>query len=335
MKNNVIKMMLVIMVLCMLPGTPASAAKKKQKISAKNISVTVGTKKKSLKAKAKTKLTYKTSNKKIVTVDSKGRITAKKVGTAKITIKAKKTKKYKSAKKVIKVTVKKKHTHKWTEVLKKVKHEELGHYETKVIQEGQIVDITEWHTFCDGCGDDLNGLGDEEIQTHLTACNSTSSKKQVTVGKEKEPDVTENVWVVDEAAYTEILVTGYKCSCGSKKTKSTATPHKHKWEAVTGKVKHPEEGHYETKVIQKGKTTTVTEYRTFCNRCGEDLTDLGDEGLTLHVVKICGSTYHTEPVTKEVKEPDVTKEVWVVDKKAYTETITTGYKCACGAKKDK
>ena len=59
----------------------------------------------SLKAKAKTKLSYKTSNRKIVKVSKKGVITAVKEGEATITIIAAKTKRYKRAAKKVKVTV--------------------------------------------------------------------------------------------------------------------------------------------------------------------------------------------------------------------------------------
>ena len=51
----------------------------------------------SLGAKAKTTLTYKSSNTKIATVDSKGKVTIKAAGTVKITINAKATSTYKAA----------------------------------------------------------------------------------------------------------------------------------------------------------------------------------------------------------------------------------------------
>lgn len=79
----------------------------------KNQTITVKNKKKTydyskggkihLKASAKgsAKLTYKSSNKKVLTVDSKGRMTIKGVGKAKITILAKENKTYATTKKVI------------------------------------------------------------------------------------------------------------------------------------------------------------------------------------------------------------------------------------------
>ena len=70
---------------------------------------TVGAKAFKLSAKAKTKLTYTTSNKKVATVDKNGKVTIKGAGIATITIKAAATEKYKAATKkiTIKVTGKK------------------------------------------------------------------------------------------------------------------------------------------------------------------------------------------------------------------------------------
>ena len=58
-----------------------------------------------LGAKAKTGLTYKSSNTKIATVDSKGKVTIKGVGTVKITITAKASTSYKAATKTITIKV--------------------------------------------------------------------------------------------------------------------------------------------------------------------------------------------------------------------------------------
>lgn len=59
----------------------------------------------SIGAKAKTGLTYKSSNTKVATVDSKGKVTIKAAGTAKITISAKATSSYKAATKTLTIKV--------------------------------------------------------------------------------------------------------------------------------------------------------------------------------------------------------------------------------------
>ncbi len=82
--------------------------KKAQKITAKFYTKTYGSKAFNLNAKTSGngKLTYKTSNKKVVTVSAKGKVTIKGCGKATITIKAYATSKYKAATKRITVTVK-------------------------------------------------------------------------------------------------------------------------------------------------------------------------------------------------------------------------------------
>ena len=85
--------------------TTVEAAAKKVSLKAYNKKVYAGkTVKINAKATRGAKLSYKTSNKKIATVNSKGVITGKSAGTAKITITAKKSK-YKTVKKTITVKV--------------------------------------------------------------------------------------------------------------------------------------------------------------------------------------------------------------------------------------
>ena len=78
--------------------------KQNQKITARNQTLTTG-QRKNLGAKAKTGLTYKSSNTKIVTVDKKGNLKALKVGTAKITVSAKTSGIYNKASKTIIIKV--------------------------------------------------------------------------------------------------------------------------------------------------------------------------------------------------------------------------------------
>lgn len=83
------------------------AIKQKQKITASNVSVYYK-RGRYLGAKAKTGLTYKSSNNSVVSISSKGYITGKKVGTAKIYITAKATGTYNKATKTVTVKVVKK-----------------------------------------------------------------------------------------------------------------------------------------------------------------------------------------------------------------------------------
>lgn len=78
--------------------------KQNQKIAASSQTLTLG-QRKNLSAKAKTSLTYKSSNPKIVTVDKKGNMKALKAGSVKITVYAKTSGVYNKASKTVTVKV--------------------------------------------------------------------------------------------------------------------------------------------------------------------------------------------------------------------------------------
>lgn len=91
--------LVIIAVSSSIGNRALAASKKKQTISVDNdyYVKTIGEKSFNLNAKAKTKLSYKTSDKNVVSVSKNGKVTIKNVGSATITIKASSNKKYKSA----------------------------------------------------------------------------------------------------------------------------------------------------------------------------------------------------------------------------------------------
>ena len=112
----------------------------------------------------------------------------------------------------------------------------------------------------------------------------------------------------------------------AKPSTQSAPQHTHSYTIpITQIVDVPEQGHYETKVVKEAQYA----WRTFCNRCRADITDIGEDNITLHVLD-CGGGYYNDYV--EVS-PAVTEPVWVVDSPATTRTETVGYKCSCGATK--
>ena len=105
-KHTFLAVIIATVMLCnclIIPNvhTVEAAGSKKLKVTCAKI-VTVG---KTIKMKTNVKATFKSSNKKIATVSSKGVIKGKKAGKVKITVTSKSNKKQK---KVIKITVKKK-----------------------------------------------------------------------------------------------------------------------------------------------------------------------------------------------------------------------------------
>ena len=91
------------------PSTIKKQAAQSITVTVKNtknvVSKKYGDKAFNLGAKAKTGLTYKSSNTKVATVDSKGKVTIKAAGTAKITISAKANSSYKAATKTLTIKV--------------------------------------------------------------------------------------------------------------------------------------------------------------------------------------------------------------------------------------
>ena len=108
------------------------------------------------------------------------------------------------------------HEHQWEQYVKDtINHPEVGHYETKVVQAAYDEPKYEEHNVCNKCGYDM-GTDDWTAMIHGSECGGSYSLVPVQVGTIHHDAVTEQVWVVDQAAYTE-NVYGYRCSCGATK----------------------------------------------------------------------------------------------------------------------
>ena len=108
-------------------------------------------------------------------------------------------------------------THKWVKyVSNTIQHKEEGHYETKVVKAAYDEPQYEEHNVCNKCGYDM-GTDDWAAIEHYSVCDGSYSCIPVQVGTIHHDAVTEQVYVVDQAAYTE-YVYGEKCSvCGATK----------------------------------------------------------------------------------------------------------------------
>lgn len=119
------------------------------------------------------------------------------------------------------------HTHTWEEVTTTVYHEEQGHYENVVVKEAWTEKKpkyeTQYRAICNTCGHDITGNEPSHIKNHMLNGENGSYRNEpvkVQVGTEtiNHPAVTERKWVIDKPAWTEKVVTGYKCSdCGATK----------------------------------------------------------------------------------------------------------------------
>ena len=109
------------------------------------------------------------------------------------------------------------HTHTWVKyVVNTINHPEQGHYETKVVKAAYDEPQYEEHNVCNKCGYDM-GTDDWAAIEHYSVCDGSYSCIPVQVGTIHHDAVTEQVYVVDQAAYTE-NVYGKRCSgCGATK----------------------------------------------------------------------------------------------------------------------
>ena len=134
---------------------------------------------------------------------------------------------------------------------------------------------------------------------------------------------------------------------GSSNSGGTSKPesHTHNWVAITEQVHHDEEGHWEEYVVSQAWTEEVPVYEqrevAICNGCGADITSNIDKHMTDNILagNMACTGWHTDwkqvqVGTNKIEHPAVTDKKWVVDKAAWTETVTTRYKCSgCGATK--
>ena len=130
---------------------------------------------------------------------------------------------------------------------------------------------------------------------------------------------------------------------GSSGGSGSVDTHKHSYTIpITETVHHDaithqeDQGYYETVTISEAWDETVTVgYKSVCNKCGQDYTNSLDHQRTYG----CKSTSYTGnvPITETIHHDAVTEQQWVenwvtvVDKEAWDETVTVGYKCSCGA----
>ena len=119
------------------------------------------------------------------------------------------------------------HTHTWKEVTTTVHHKEQGHYENVVVKEAWTETKpkyeTQYRALCNTCNADITGNEPSHVKNHMLNGENGGYRNEpvkVQVGTEtiNHPAVTEKKWVIDKAAWTEKVVTGYKCSdCGATK----------------------------------------------------------------------------------------------------------------------
>lgn len=356
--------------------------KRNQKITAKNVTVNVG-KTASLGASAKTGLKFKSSNNAVATVNSKGVVTGKKAGTAKITIYTNGNSVYNKASYTVTVKVTK-HVHSYKKVVipaktHKVKHKEEGHWvEPKWVVDkpaSKVVDVPEHDAFvCSVCGAEFSTK--EEADAHVASENSKhvlASKVNKVVHHDavaevshQEIEIPAQDWIIcdgpngtgcpdhfetpDDNAMLE------HCQVYSKRNTELARKYfeegysqmdaiaKADAECPDHDISHVEQrpAVYKTVIdtpAQEAWDETLPDSYVFTCSCGA--TFESEDAFNAHVAensKASVESKHIDATYKDVPEEGhyEGERTWVVDKKAYTETVVDSpekviYKCKCGA----
>lgn len=128
----------------------------------------------------------------------------------------------------------------------------------------------------------------------------------------------------------------------SSSSSSKQDTHTHNWVAQTKVVHHAEVGHNEQVLVQAAydeqKPIYTKQERSICNVCGADITGNYYAHTEAHLLAGEGGGYHSELVQTLTGYETIHHDAqyttqYVVDTPAYDETVTTGYKCSCGATK--
>lgn len=121
------------------------------------------------------------------------------------------------------------HSHTWVEVYKDVHHAEEGHWENILVKDAWTETVPVYETkivsICNGCGKDITGNEWDHIEGQVLAGNNDcggfhDEQRKVQTGTNtiKHDAEYEKKWIVDKAAWTEKVLSGYKCSsCGAIK----------------------------------------------------------------------------------------------------------------------
>lgn len=129
-----------------------------------------------------------------------------------------------------------------------------------------------------------------------------------------------------------------KPSNSTNTSKPSKPSHTHNWVAITKQIHHDAVGHNEKVLAKPAWTEKIPRYKDIpidvCNTCKKDITSNIDKHMDENPYHAGWHTEYKKVFShyEEVNHPAQYTNKWVVDKQAWTETITS-YHCSCGAKK--
>lgn len=113
------------------------------------------------------------------------------------------------------------HVHDWYAVTEYIRHEVTGHYEEMLVTDAWDETVYSEYSkaICNGCGayfETVNEICDHIMEAHQGNASYTSKKVQVDIIHHEA--IYEDVWVIDEPAYSEEIILYYECDCGAQKS---------------------------------------------------------------------------------------------------------------------
>ena len=194
-----------------------------------------------------------------------------------------------------------------------------------------------------------NGGSSEEVTSNtpnLTSNSSSNSSSEPSSSQTSSNSGTSNSSQSSGSTTINQTSSENSNSNGGSTSGGTSTQthtHTHNWVPVTTVVHHDEEGHWENVLVSEAWTEEVPIYeeqaREICNGCGADITADPYTHNENHMLNGEAGGWTTEYVqvqvgTNKINHDAVYDKKWVVDKAAWDETVTTGYRCSsCGETK--
>ena len=192
---------------------------------------------------------------------------------------------------------------------------------------------------------------DKEVASNTSTSNSSTGASKVSSSESSSPQNSSSSSTSNNSqssGSTTINQTSSENSNsnGGSTSGGTSTQthtHTHNWVPVTTVVHHDEEGHWENVLVSEAWTEEVPIYEErevmICNGCGADLTNLSESDFEDHIFQSGHGSWREEwkqvqVGTNKINHDAVYDKKWVVDKAAWDETVTTGYRCSsCGETK--
>lgn len=194
-----------------------------------------------------------------------------------------------------------------------------------------------------------NGGSSEEVTSNtpnLTSNSSSNSSSEPSSSQTSSNSGTSNSSQSSGSTTINQTSSENSNSNGGSTSGGTSThthTHTHNWVPVTTVVHHDEEGHWENVLVSEAWTEEVPIYEErevmICNGCGADLTNLSESDFEDHIFQSGHGSWREEwkqvqVGTNKINHDAVYDKKWVVDKAAWDETVTTGYRCSiCGETK--